>query len=111
MSTVAKPERRILRSIPMPIWVVVGAVAGIVAGVVFGERTSFLQPVGSAYAMMLRIAVYPYLLCALIYGLGRLTPAMAAKLFRAGWVVYVFLWCVTLGSIWLLGRVIPPAPP
>jgi Na+/H+-dicarboxylate symporter/ABC-type amino acid transport substrate-binding protein len=111
MTATAKPARRSLRTIPMPIWVVVGAIGGIVAGVVLGERTSFLQPVGSAYAMMLRIAVYPYLLCALIYGIGRLTPAMAAKLFHAGWGVYAFLWCVTLGSIWLLGAVIPPTPP
>ena len=77
-------------------WVVLGALAGIVAGVVLGERTIVLQPLGSAYAMMLQIAVYPYLLCALIYGLGRLTPAEAKRLFGAGWGVYLFMWCVTL---------------
>ena len=91
-------------------WVVLGAFAGIVAGVVLGERTIVLQPLGSAYAMMLQIAVYPYLICALIYGLGRLTPAEAKRLFGAGWGVYLFMWCVTLVAIWLLGRVIPPTP-
>lgn len=40
-------------------WVVLGALAGIVAGVVLGERTAVLQPLGSAYAMMLQIAVFP----------------------------------------------------
>lgn len=71
MTTTAKPTRRGVRAIPLPMWVVLGALVGIIAGVVFGERTSILQPLGSAYAMMLQIAVYPYLLCALIYGLGR----------------------------------------
>jgi proton glutamate symport protein len=35
--------------------------------------------------MMLQIAVYSYLICALISGLGRLTPAKALRLFRASW--------------------------
>jgi proton glutamate symport protein len=102
--------RRGARAIPLPIWVVLGALAGIVAGVVLGERTIVLQPLGSAYAMMLQIAVFPYLICALIYGLGRLTPAEAKRLFGAGWGVYLFMWCVTLAAIWLLSRVIPPTP-
>ena len=111
MSALAKPAKHHhLRAIPMPIWVVVGALAGIVTGVVLGDRTVMLEPVGSAYAMMLRIAVYPYLICALIYGLGRLTPAMAGRLFRAGWGIYLFLWCVTLAAIWLLAHAIPPTP-
>ena len=67
MTTAAKPIRHRVRAIPLPLWVVFGALAGIIAGVVFGERPSILQPIGSAYAMMLQIAVYPYLLCALIF--------------------------------------------
>ena len=59
MSTAAKPLRRGVRAVPLPIWVVLGALAGIVAGVVLGERTPVLQPLGSASAMMLQIAVYP----------------------------------------------------
>ena len=96
MTTAAKPARHSVRAIPLPLWVVFGALAGIIAGVVFGERTRVLQPLGSAYAMMLQIAVYPYLLCALIYGLGRLTPAEAKRLFGAGWGVYLFMWCCLL---------------
>jgi len=110
MTTAAEPAKRGIAAIPLPMWVVLGAVAGIVSGVVLGERTTVLQPVGSAYAMMLQIAVYPYLICALIYGLGRLTSGEAKRLFRASWSVYLFLWCVTLFAIWLLARVIPPPP-
>lgn len=91
----------------MPAWVLLGALAGIVCGVAIGQRAAVLGPLGSAYAMMLQIAVYPYLMCALIYGLGRLTPATAGRLLRAGWHVYLFLWVLTLASIWLLAQVIP----
>jgi Na+/H+-dicarboxylate symporter/ABC-type amino acid transport substrate-binding protein len=92
------------------VWILIGAVLGILSGVVLGQRTAILQPVGAAYAMMLQVAVYPYLLCSLLSGLGRLAPSMAKRLLAASWGVYLFMWAVTLGSIWLLGRAIPPTP-
>ncbi|MGH7059309.1 MAG: dicarboxylate/amino acid:cation symporter, partial [Stellaceae bacterium] len=102
--------QRIVGSIGLPVWILIGAVTGIAAGVVFGERAAVLQPVGSAYAMMLEVAVYPYLLCSLLYGVGRLTPVMARRLFQASWAVYLFMWVVTFIGIWVLARAIP-APP
>ena len=110
MSALPQSAKRGITAISLPVWVVLGALAGIVAGVVLGQRTAVLQPFGSAYAMMLQIAVYPYLICVLICGLGRLTPAMARRLLGAGWGVCLFLWCVTLGAIWLLALAIPSTP-
>ncbi len=99
-----------LRSISLPVWILLGAFAGIVAGIAFGERTSILQPIGEAYARLLEIAVYPYILCSLLHGLGRLTPRMAWRLLASGWYVYAFLWLATLGSIWLIAQAIPTPP-
>ena len=110
MSALTQPAKRGITAISLPVWVVLGALAGIVAGVVLGQRTAVLQPFGSAYAMMLQIAVYPYLICVLICGLGRLTPAMARRLLGAGWGVCLFLWGVTLAAIWLLALAIPSTP-
>jgi Na+/H+-dicarboxylate symporter len=109
-SPLTQSAKRGIGAISLPGWVLLGALAGAVAGVVFGERAAILEPVGSAYAMMLQISVYPYLLSALLYGLGRLTPAMARRLFRASWGVYLFMWCLTFAGIWLLALAIP-APP
>jgi len=110
VSALIQPAKRGITAISLPVWVVLGALAGIVVGVALGERTAVLQPFGSAYAMMLQIAVYPYLICVLICGLGRLTPAMARRLFGAGWAVCLFLWGVTLLAIWLLALAIPSTP-
>ena len=103
------PIRRGARSIGLPVWILIGAAAGVIAGVVFGERTAILKPLGSAYAMMLQVAVYPYLLCSLLWGLGRLQPSMARRLFAASWGVYLVMWSLTFGAIWLISRAIPPA--
>ena len=88
-----------------------GAILGVAAGLVFGERAAVLEPIGNAYGAMLQIAVYPYLLCSLMYGLGRLTPVTARRLLQASWLPFLFLWSLTLGSIWVLARAIPPTPP
>lgn len=102
---------RRIRSIGLPVWILIGAGAGVIAGVVLGERTAILKPLGSAYAMMLQVAVYPYLLCSLLWGLGRLQPAMSRRLFAASWGVYLLMWSLTFGAIWLISRAIPPPPP
>lgn len=94
----------------LPVWILIGAVAGILTGITVGERAAILQPVGSAYAMMLQVAVYPYLICSLLSGLGRLAPSMARQLLRASWSVCLFMWVVTLGGIWVLAWAIPSTP-
>src|SRR5580698_10711967 len=106
---VSAPEQH--SAVSLPVKIVIGAILGIVAGVVLGDRAAVLQPIGDAYASMLQIAVFPYLLCSLMYSLGRLTPDMSRRLLRAGWAPFVFLWILTLATIWILAHGIPPAPP
>lgn len=95
----------------LPIWVLAGAFLGVLVGLLFGERAAVLQPVGVAYSMMLESVIYPYILSSLIGGLGGLVRARAIRLFRASWAVYVFVWLVALGAIFLLAQAIPPPPP
>jgi proton glutamate symport protein len=95
------------RSLSLPLWVAVGALAGIAAGIIFGQRTSALIPIGSAYAMMLQIAIYPYLICSLLLGLGRLSPEMSRKFLGATWPAHLLIWILTFGTIWLLAHAIP----
>jgi proton glutamate symport protein len=98
------------RSLSLPAWVGLGSLAGIVAGIVFGERSSVLIPIGSAYAMMLQIAIYPYLICSLLLGLGRLSPQMSRKFLGATWPAHLLVWVLTFGMIWLLSHAIPLPP-
>ena len=57
-------------------WVLIGGVAGILAGLFFGDYCATLAPVGFAYVMLLEAAVYPYLICSLLHGLGSLDAAI-----------------------------------
>src|ERR1700679_1883034 len=95
----------------LPQQILLGAILGIACGIFFGERTAFLQPIGDAYGAMLQIPVYPYLICSLMYGLGRLTSTTARQLLAATWIPFLFLWILTLGTIWALAHAIPPTSP
>ena len=94
----------------LPGWIVVGAVLGIGAGVFFGERTAVLQPVGRGYVMLLEAVVYPYIICSLLHGLGRLTPSMALKLLKRSKLFYLAAWGLTLAAAWLFSQALPHVP-
>jgi proton glutamate symport protein len=91
--------------------VLAGALAGLFVGVFFGDDAKVLQPIGDIYAKLLEVAVYPYLICSLLHGLGRLTPSAAWRLFRSGWIFYVAVWVLTFGALIVLGTGLPAAEP
>ncbi len=68
---------------------------GIACGIFFGELTSHLGLFGDIYIGLLQMTVLPYLIVALISGVGRLNPAWAARIGASGAVVMFFLWFVT----------------
>jgi len=85
----------------------VGGTAGIAAGIFFGDLCRMLSPIGFTYVGLLQAAVYPYLICSLLHGLGSLEPAKAWRLFKCGLVFYLGAWVVTLASLAALARAIP----
>ena len=92
-------------------WVLVGGAAGILAGIMFGEGCAVLSPIGFAYVGLLQAAVYPYLICSLLHGLGSLEPHKAWRLFKSGWLFYVAAWVVTFACLAALAQAIPPVQP
>ncbi len=89
--------------------VLVGGFAGILLGLFVGDYAHLLRPIGQVYVMLLEVAVYPYLICSLLHGLGSMSPAQAWKLFLSGWRFYVALWVITFGLLIVLAQGIPQA--
>jgi proton glutamate symport protein len=104
------PERAPARPAPLSVLpVFVGGLLGILLGVFVGDYARFLRPIGQLYVMLLEVAVYPYLICSLLHGLGSMSPSQAWKLFTSGWRFYVALWIVTFGLLIVLAQGIPQA--
>lgn len=97
----------------LALWVLAGGSAGLAAGLFFGEFCAVLKPIGSAYLMLMQSMVYPYIICSLLVGLGRLTRQTAVKLLKASWPFYLIAWGLVYASMLALGAAIPetPSPP
>ena len=94
----------------LPLWVLIGAALGVATGIFFGDDAGVLRPIGTTYVMLMQIVVYPYIICSLLHGLGRLSTDTALRLFRCSWHAYAIVWGLTFGVILLLSFAIPPAP-
>jgi proton glutamate symport protein len=100
------------KPVSLSVWLVLAGVAGgIFTGIFVGDYAALLKPVGEVYAMLLEVAVYPYLVCSLLHGLGRMSPSDAARLLRKGWVFYVALWVLVFAVLIVLATGIPAALP
>lgn len=95
----------------LPLWVLIGASLGFATGILFGDDATMLRPVGTAYVKLMQVVVFPYIICSLLHGLGRLSPETAWRLFRRSWLVYLAVWGLTFLVIYLMSLAIPPVPP
>jgi Na+/H+-dicarboxylate symporter/ABC-type amino acid transport substrate-binding protein len=91
----------------LALWVLIAGLAGLFVGLFFGDYCGVFRPIGFAYVMLLEAAVYPYLICSLLHGLGSLEPQKAWRLFKRGWPFYVGIWAVTFGGLFVLAYAIP----
>jgi Na+/H+-dicarboxylate symporter len=80
---------------------------GLVAGIFFGEPMTVLKPVGDIFIGLLQMAVWPYIMVALIGGLGRLSSKQAASLgLRAGTFLLLF-WGIGLLAVLAMPATFP----
>ena len=70
---------------------------GIATGIFLGEITAPLKAVGAAYVQLLQMAVLPYIVIALISGLGKLKYSEAVRLSLRVGSLLVLIWALHLG--------------
>ena len=75
---------------------------GIATGIFLGEITAPLKAVGAAYVQLLQMAVLPYIVIALISGLGKLKYSEAVRLSLRVGSLLVLIWACTLAVVYLL---------
>ncbi len=75
----------------------------------FLPSSVWLRPIGSAYVMLLQIVVYPYVICSLIHGLGRLDQATSGRFIRRAAPFFVLSWVLTFATLWALHWGLPVA--
>ena len=82
--------------------ILIGLAIGILVGLFLGDRAAALQGFASAFVGIMQMTVLPYLVVALILGLGRLTPAQARLLAGYGALTLLAIWVIALLVISLM---------
>ena len=72
--------------------ILIGLALGVLLGLFFGERAALLQPVADVYIRLMQMTVLPYLVLALIIGLGQLNVSQAKRL-AARMAVLLLVFC------------------
>jgi len=90
--------------------VLIGFGAGLLTGTFLGELAAPLNFVGTAFIRLLQITVIPYIMVALITGLGRLDVAEIGKLARSGGSVLILLWVLGICLVLAMPLAYPDWP-
>ncbi len=82
-------------------------VVGVLFGLFFGEMSKIFAPWGAAYIMILKITTIPYLVCAIIHGIGQLHTAQAIQILKKGLFFIGLTWTINIATIYLIVFLLP----
>jgi len=77
-----------------------GTILGIFAGLFFGDYCNIFAPWTTAYIMILKITTIPYLICAIIQGIGQLHTSQAIQILKKGLFFIALVWAVNIIMIY-----------
>lgn len=87
----------------------IAALAGILLGLFLGDMCAIFAPWESAYIMILKVTTIPYLICAVMHGIGRLGLSTAKNILKKGIIFMGCMWAVNILMIYLTVYLFPTA--
>src|SRR3990167_7364503 len=73
---------------------------GLVCGLFFGDLCQVFTPYANAYIMILKITAVPYLIGAIIYGIGQLSLSQSKMIAKKGFLFLAIAWTVNIAMIY-----------
>jgi proton glutamate symport protein len=87
--------------------IMIGLGLGIMAGLFFGELAAPLKYLGDAFIGLLQMTVLPYIVLALMGGIGKLSGAQSRLLLGRVALIILFFWFVGYLTVFLFGLSLP----
>ena len=87
--------------------IIIGLFAGIATGLFFGELISFLSIIGAGFIGLLQMTILPFVVVALISGIGSLTLEKAKILLLKGGMWMLIFWLLSFVVIYLMLFIFP----
>ncbi|HEY5234648.1 MAG TPA: cation:dicarboxylase symporter family transporter [Rhabdochlamydiaceae bacterium] len=80
---------------------IIATLLGIFVGLFLGDLCHVFAPWENAYIMILKITTIPYLICAVIHGIGRLATGAAKQILQKGLLFIAGIWVINIGIIYM----------
>lgn len=80
---------------------ILATLLGIFVGLFLGDLCHVFAPWENAYVMILKITTIPYLICAVIHGIGRLATASAKQILQKGLLFISGIWVINICMIYM----------
>jgi len=90
--------------------VLIGLGTGVAAGLFLGDFAAPLGVVGHAFILALQVTVLPFMVVALVSGLGRLDVRTARAIARSGGAVLLILWAIVMTAVLVMPLSFPDWP-
>lgn len=95
--------------ISFPLQMAIAVFLGIFIGIFLGERCSVLGRFSDAYIMILKITAIPYLIVAIIHGVGLLNRAQGMQILKKGSLFIALALTINISLIYLIRWAFPEA--
>ena len=93
--------------ISLALQMAIGTLLGILCGLIFGDFCKVFDPYGKAYIMVLKITAVPYLIGAIIHGVGQLNSSQAKLILKKGIIFIGIALFINISMIYLTYYVFP----
>lgn len=93
--------------VSLSVQILIAILLGLACGIFFGEWMKPLTPIGNAFIMLLKMSVLPYIVCALIRGIGGLRRRQGRQLLKEGGIFLLLIWTITFGTLYALTLTFP----
>ena len=82
---------------------------GIMCGLFFGDLCSIFSALGQAYIMLLKATAIPYLIVAIIHGIGQLSSFQAKQILKKGIFFIGLAWSINIAMVYVVYFTFPRA--
>ncbi len=85
----------------------IATVLGILFGLFFGDLCEVFAPYSAAYIMVLKVTAVPYLIGAIIHGIGQLSAYQAKQILKRGIAFISLAWLINILMIYAIAYLFP----
>ncbi len=96
-----------LFKISLTLQMAIATALGVLCGIFFGDLCAVFSPWGTAYIMLLKVTAIPYLIGAIIHGVGQLSLTQAKQILKKGIFFIGLAWAINICIVYLVKFVFP----